>query len=147
MNIFEQAAHVYERPYADITIGEQALLVKTITHADIEAYAALTGDVNPVHLLEDFAKHTMFKERIAHGMLIASYISTVLGTKLPGKNTIYLSQQVSFRAPVKIGDTIRIVAEVTEKRDDKKMITLTTNVYNQFEKVVVTGIAVVMKLN
>jgi 3-hydroxybutyryl-CoA dehydratase len=88
----------------------------------------------------------MFKERIAHGMLVASCISTILGTKLPGKNTIYLSQNVAFKAPVKIGDRIRVIAEVIQKRDDKKIITLQTNVYNQFDKLVVEGTAAILKM-
>ena len=93
--------------------------LQKITDEDVINFAKLTGDVNPIHILDSFAKTTMFKERIAHGMLVSSFISTILGTKLPGKNTIYLSQNVSFRAPVKIGDTLRVVAEVIKKRDDK----------------------------
>lgn len=145
MNPFKKAESVQELYYDDIQIGDQASLTKTITNDDIISFAKLTGDVNPIHLLDSFAKTTMFKERIAHGMLISSYISTVLGTKLPGKNTIYLSQNVAFRAPVKIGDTVRVVAEVIEKRDDKRIITIQTNVYNQLNKVVVEGTATVMK--
>ncbi|WP_028399371.1 MaoC family dehydratase [Ectobacillus panaciterrae] len=146
MNLFKEAEQVPELRYDGIHVGDQASLVKTITDEDIQTFAQLTGDVNPVHLLDAFAQTTMFKERIAHGMLIASYISTILGTKLPGKNTIYLSQNVAFKAPVKIGDTIRVVAEVIQKRDDKKIITLQTNVYNQFDKLVVEGSAAVLKL-
>lgn len=86
-----------------------------------------------------------FKERIAHGLLSGSFISTVLGMKLPGPNTIYLSQNFKFIAPVKIGDTIKVIVEVMEKRDDKKLITLKTQVRNQSEELVVDGEAVVMK--
>ena len=86
----------------------------------------------------------MFKERIAHGMLVSSFISTILGTKLPGKNTIYLSQNVSFRAPVKIGDTLRVVAEVI-KNVTIKIITLQTNIYNQSDDIVVEGTATILK--
>ncbi len=146
MNLFQEAQVVPERAYGEIQIGEQASLTKTITDEDIQAFAKLTGDVNPVHLLDSFAQTTMFKERIAHGMLVASLISAVLGTKLPGKNTIYLSQNVSFKAPVKIGDTVTVIAEVVQKRDDKKIMTLETNVYNQHKKLVVAGSAVVMKM-
>jgi 3-hydroxybutyryl-CoA dehydratase len=85
MNLFQEAQVVPERAYGEIQIGEQASLTKTITDEDIQAFAKLTGDVNPVHLLDSFAQTTMFKERIAHGMLVASLISAVLGTKLPGK--------------------------------------------------------------
>ncbi|MEH6890134.1 MaoC family dehydratase [Bacillus sp. JJ864] len=145
MNPFREAESVHELYYDDIHIGDQASLTKTIANEDIITFAKLTGDVNPIHLLDSFAKTTMFKERIAHGMLVSSFISTILGTKLPGKNTIYLSQNIAFRAPVKIGDTLRVIAEVIEKRDDKRFITLQTNIYNQYNKVVVEGTATVMK--
>ncbi|PEA56014.1 3-hydroxybutyryl-CoA dehydratase [Bacillus pseudomycoides] len=145
MNPFREAESVHELYYDDIHIGDQASLTKTIANEDIITFAKLTGDVNPIHLLDSFAKTTMFKERIAHGMLVSSFISTILGTNLPGKNTIYLSQNIAFRAPVKIGDTLRVVAEVVEKRDDKRIITLQTNIYNQYNKVVVEGTATVMK--
>lgn len=145
MNPFKEAESVQELYYDDIQVGDQASLTKKITEDDIISFAKLTGDVNPIHLLDSFAKTTMFKERIAHGMLVSSYISTVLGTKLPGKNTIYLSQNVAFRAPVKIGDVVRVVAEVTSKRDDKRIITIQTNVYNQSNTIVVEGTATVMK--
>ena len=122
MNPFQEAQTVPELRYDEIQVGDQASLTKTITDEDVINFAKLTGDVNPIHILDSFAKTTMFKERIAHGMLVSSFISTILGTKLPGKNTIYLSQNVSFRAPVKIGDTLRVVAEVIKKRDDKKSL-------------------------
>lgn len=146
MDIYEKSKHVVERSYADIHIGDTAEVVKTITDEDIVAFAQLTGDVNPIHLDDEFAKKTFFKERIAHGMLTASFISTVLGTQLPGTNTIYLSQNLKFKAPVKIGDTITAVAEVVEKRDDKKLIKLRTNLVNQQQKIVVEGEAMVMKM-
>ena len=88
----------------------------------------------------------MFKDRICHGILTTSFISTVIGMKLPGANTIYLSQEVTFKAPVYIGDTIKAEVEVVEKRDDKKIIDLKTTVKNQDEKIVVEGNAKVMKM-
>ena len=120
MNLLEQSKLVPDVRYDDITIGDKATFTKSITDDVIQSFATFTGDVNPIHLDKEFASTTMFQQRIAHGMLVASFISTVLGTKLPGKNTIYLSQQVSFKAPVSIGDTISVVAEVIKKRDDKK---------------------------
>ncbi|AMA73789.1 MULTISPECIES: MaoC family dehydratase [Aneurinibacillus] len=146
MDVYEKAKHVVERAYEDINIGDKAEISKTITNEDIVAFAELTGDVNPIHLDEEFAKKTFFKERIAHGMLTASFISTILGTQLPGTNTIYLSQNVKFKAPVKIGDTVRVIAEVVEKRDDKKIIKLHTTLVNQNGITVVEGEAVVMKM-
>lgn len=146
MNIYEQSKNVVEKSYADIHVGDKAELVRTIEDKDIVIFAELTGDVNPIHLDDEFAKTTFFKGRIAHGMLTASYISTILGTQLPGTNTIYLSQNLKFKAPVKIGDEITVVAEVLEKRDDKKLIKLQTNVLNSAGKVVVEGEAMVMKM-
>lgn len=146
MNIYEKSKQVIERSYADIHIGDTSEIIKTITEEDIVAFATLTGDVNPIHLDEEFAKTTFFKGRIAHGMLTASFISTVLGTQLPGTNTIYLSQNLKFKAPVKIGDTITAMAEVIEKRDDRRLIKLRTNLINQEQKVVVEGEAMVMKM-
>ncbi|MEH6993828.1 MaoC family dehydratase [Neobacillus drentensis] len=146
MNIFALSKEVKEILYDDIQIGDQAEITKLVTAEDIERFAELSGDVNPIHLLDEFAKESLFKERIAHGSLASSYISTILGTKLPGKNTIYLSQQVSFKAPVKIGDELTVIATVLSKRDDKRIITLSTNVNNQREELVVEGTAVVKKL-
>jgi 3-hydroxybutyryl-CoA dehydratase len=134
-----------ELMYKDIQIGDTDSFTKTITDYDIEQFARLTGDFNPVHLDPEYAKQTPFKERIAHGILSGSIISTVLGMRLPGPNTIYLSQNFKFLLPVKIGDTIKAHVEVVEKRDDKKIIKLKTEVINQRQEVVVDGEAVVMK--
>lgn len=134
-----------ELMYEDIQIGDTAVFSKTITDFDIYQFAGLTGDFNPMHIDNEFAKDTFFKERIAHGLLTGSFISTVLGMKLPGPNSIYLSQNFKFLAPVKIGDTVKATVEVVEKRDDKKIIKLITHVYNQRMEMVVDGEAVVMK--
>src|SRR3569833_2834949 len=93
--------------------GMTAVFSKTVTEADIVLFAGITGDTNPVHLDEEFAKPTMFKGRIAHGMLTAGFISAVFGTKLPGPGCIYLSQSLKFKAPVKIGDTVKARVTVT----------------------------------
>jgi 3-hydroxybutyryl-CoA dehydratase len=134
-----------ELAYDEIKIGDRASLSLRITEAHIVAYAEITGDVNPVHVDAEFAKHTMFGERIAHGMLVAGLISAVLGTQLPGPNSIYLGQELRFMAPVKIGDTVTAVVTVTEKRDDKRIIKLQTTVSNQRGEVVIDGTAVVKK--
>ena len=94
----------------DLEIGQTAELRRTVTAPDIDAFAAVTGDTNPVHLDEAYAAATPFKGRIAHGMLSAGYISAVLGTTLPGPGAIYVSQTLNFRRPVRIGD--EVVAEV-----------------------------------
>jgi 3-hydroxybutyryl-CoA dehydratase len=134
-----------ELAYDEIKLGDEASLSLTITEAHIVAYAGITGDVNPVHVDAEFAKQTMFGERIAHGMLVAGLISAVLGTQLPGPNSIYLGQELRFTAPVKIGDTVTAVVTVTEKRDDKKIIKLQTTVSNQRGEVVIEGSAVIKK--
>ena len=92
--------------FEDLTVGMEASYVRTVTEADLQAFAAVTGDTNPIHLDAAYAAATPFKERIAHGMLSAGYISAVLGTRLPGPGAIYVSQSLSFRGPVKIGDTV-----------------------------------------
>ena len=134
-----------ELMYEDIQIGDTAIFSKTISEFDIYQFAGITGDFNPMHINEEFADTTIFEDRIAHGLLTGSFISTVLGMKLPGPNSIYLSQSFSFTAPVKIGDTITAKVEVIEKQDEKKFIKLKTQVWNQHKKMVVDGEALVMK--
>lgn len=136
---------IRELTYEEIEIGDSAAFSKTIAEIDIYQFAGITGDFNPMHVDKEYAGTTFFKERIAHGMLTASFISTVLGMKLPGPNTIYLEQTVRFLAPVKIGDTICARVEVIEKIDAKKQIRLRTTVTNQHGKTVVDGEALVMK--
>ena len=104
-----------ELMYEDIQIGDTATFSKTISEFDIYQFAGITGDFNPMHINEEFADTTIFEDRIAHGLLTGSFISTVLGMKLPGPNSIYLSQSFSFTAPVKIGDTITAKVEGNRK--------------------------------
>ena len=130
--------------YEDISVGQSAEYVRTITEKDILGFAEVSGDHNPVHLDENYAKQTIFKGIIAHGMLSASFISTVLAKELPGPGTIYLSQDLKFKRPVKIGDTITTYVEVLNKQDDKKRIFLKTICKNQDNIDVITGEAVVM---
>ena len=135
-----------ELAYADIKIGDEASLSRTITEAHIVNFAGITGDFNPVHVDAEYAQQSMFGERICHGMLMAGLISAVLGMQLPGSNAIYLGQDLKFTAPVKIGNTVTVTATVTEKRDDKRIIKLRTTVSNQKGELVVDGNAVVKKL-
>jgi 3-hydroxybutyryl-CoA dehydratase len=129
---------------SSLTLGQKATLSKTFTHEDILTFAEVSGDHNPVHLDEAYAKTTRFGKRIAHGMLVASLISAVIGNELPGTGTIYLGQELSFKAPVFIGDTITAVVEVTALREDKPVITLSTNCYNQDNQLVIGGKATVL---
>ena len=124
--------------------GETAKLVKTITQSDIEQFAELVGDRNPVHVNPDFAKKTRFGRPIAHGMWGLSLVSAVLGTKLPGPGTIYLSQTVQFKAPVFAGDTLTAKVKVLEVRQDKPIVKLETTCENQKGELILTGESVVL---
>lgn len=130
--------------YEEISIGQTASYTKQVTEVDIQLFAAVSGDVNPVHLDADYAAGTMFGERIAHGMLTGAIISAALAMELPGPGTIYLSQNLRFRLPVKIGDTITVVLKVTEKHDRRKIVTLDCQASNAAGKVVASGSAEVM---
>lgn len=131
--------------YDDIHIGDKAAMSKTISEHDVYAYAGVTGDFNPVHVNAEFAKESIFGERIAHGMISAGLISAVLGTELPGIDTIYMNQNLSFLAPVKYGDTLTATVECLEKDDAKHRIIFKTTVTNQNGKIVTDGKARVMK--
>ncbi len=112
--------------FEDLVIGQTARIAKTITEADILLFAAVSTDTNPVHLDAEAAAQSVFKERVAHGMLSAGLISAVLGTRLPGHGTVYLAQTLQFRRPVRIGDTVTAEAEVTALDAERKRVTLKT---------------------
>ncbi|MDR7868698.1 MAG: MaoC family dehydratase [Sporomusaceae bacterium] len=131
--------------FAEINIGDKASMTKTVSEHDVYTFAGVSGDFNPVHIDAEFAKTTMFKERIAHGMLSAGFISAVLGTSLPGRNTIYLGQELAFKAPVKIGDTVTATVEAIEKIPEKNRLIFRTTVTNQDGTVVIDGKATVLK--
>ncbi len=125
-------------------VGQAASLSKTITETDIVLYAGITGDFNPAHIDDEYAKASRFKGRIAHGMLSAGLISAVLGTRLPGPGALYLGQQLKFLAPVFVGDTITAKVEIVKMREDKPILTLRTDCYNQHGEKVIEGEAVVL---
>ncbi len=128
-----------------LSIGDSASMTKTVTDADVVAFAKVTGDTQPLHLDDAFAAKTRFKKRIAHGMLSAGLISAVLGTKLaPNNVVVYLSQQMRFRLPVMIGDTITAEAEVTAIDAEKRIVTVRTDCTNQNGDVVLKGEATVL---
>jgi len=129
--------------FEELSVGMSASFAKTVTESDIVLYAGLSGDFNPVHVNEEIAKETMFAGRIAHGMLSAGFISTVLGTRLPGPGCIYVSQNLKFKAPVRIGDTVRAEVEVVSTQADKKFVTLRT-VCRVKDKVVIDGEATLL---
>jgi 3-hydroxybutyryl-CoA dehydratase len=123
--------------------GDWAEFTKTISEADVYLFAGVTGDLNPAHVDETYARTTFFKTRIAHGMLLAGLISTVIGTQLPGPGTIYVRQELDFLAPVRFGDTVTARAEVMEILADKNRVRLKTTCVNQEGKAVVDGVALV----
>ncbi|MFX0015684.1 MAG: MaoC family dehydratase [Promethearchaeota archaeon] len=132
--------------YSEIKIGQKAELKRTITEEDIVKFADVSGDRNPLHLDESYASSTFFKGRVAHGMLSAAFISAVLANKLPGPGSIFLRQELDFKRPVRIGDTLNITVEVIEKKDEKEHIILKTTCVNQRNELTVSGIATVMPM-
>lgn len=132
------------KPMDELTVGMAAELSRTYDEWDIFIFAAVTGDINPAHTDEAFAEETLFRGRVAHGMLTSSLISAVIGTQLPGPGTIYLSQDLKFRRPVRIGDTITARVEIVSLSQEKNIATLRTTCVNQRGETVLEGEAVVM---
>lgn len=129
--------------FSELKVGQRASIQKTFTSSDVEAFAQVSMDTNPIHLDEEYAKTTVFGRRIVHGILTSGLISAVLANKLPGPGTIYLGQELRFTAPVFLGDTITAEVEIAEIREDKKIIKLNTTCTNQDGKAVITGLATV----
>ena len=129
--------------FEDLEEGMTDVFAKTITDADIIGFAGVSGDTNPLHLNHEFASGTIFKGRVAHGMLTASLISMVIGTKLPGPGCIYVSQNLRFRAPVRTGDTVTATCMVTKLIPEKRLIELST-MCTVADKPVVEGDATIL---
>lgn len=127
----------------EIQVGDAAEFDKTVSESDIYLFAGITGDFNPAHVNEEYAKNTFFKTRIAHGILVAGFISTVIATRLPGPGTIYLKQDLQFLAPVHMGDTITARVEVVAVEREKNRVRLKTTCANQTGKAVLSGEALV----
>ena len=132
------------KKYEEIAIGDCESVTVVVSDDKVVQFADITGDENPIHLNEDYARKSVFGERIAHGLLTAALISAVLGTKLPGPGAVYISQNLKFMAPVKIGDKVTAIVEVVGKKDDKKRVTLKTNCFNNEGKAVIIGEAVML---
>lgn len=139
MHRSELHGHYFE----DLKVGMTAVYSKTITEADILMFAGVSGDTNPLHLDHDFAAETMFKGRIAHGMLAASLLSTIFGTKLPGPGCVYISQNLRFKAPVRAGDTVVARVTVHELIPDKHRVFFHCSCKVR-DTVVIDGDAVIM---
>jgi 3-hydroxybutyryl-CoA dehydratase len=132
-----------KRKFEDIQIGEKVSFGKTLTEADVFAFAGITADFNPIHVNAEFAKNSFFGKRVAHGMLTASLINQTL-TNLGGLGTIHLTQTVKFMAPVFIGDTVTVASEVASKDPGKNRMTVKSTVTNQEGKTVLEGEALIM---
>jgi phosphotransacetylase/acyl dehydratase len=137
-------SRIENRTFAELQVGDSASIVRTLTHRDIELFAVMSGDVNPAHVDEEFARSDMFHHVIAHGMWGGALISTVLGTQLPGPGAIYLGQSLRFRRPVALGDTITITVKVTEKIEEKNRVLLDCVATNQNGEIVISGTAEVI---
>ena len=129
------------KKYQDIFIGDKETLSHVITKEDIGKFVELTGDDNKLHVDEKFASTTQFKKPVVHGMLGASFISTIIGTKIPGDGALWFSQTLEFLLPVRIGDHLTVIAEVIKKNDKEKIIELKTEIFNQNKQIVTKGIA------
>src|SRR5271167_2119029 len=144
MRFAAAADRIENRTFSELKVGDSASISRVLTYKDIELFAIMSGDVNPAHVDEEFAKSDMFHKIIAHGMWGGALISTVLGTQLPGPGAIYLGQSLRFRKPVGLGDTITVTVKVTEKDPEKHRVTLECQASNQRGEVVISGIAEVI---
>lgn len=127
-----------KRSYEDIKTGDRSAFSKTVTEADVFAFCGISGDFNPIHVDEVSAKQTRWQGRIAHGMLVAGMVAQTLSA-ITGDGGVHVSQAVSFEAPVRIGDTVTVVSEVTEKREDKRRVVVESVWTNQNGATVITG--------
>ena len=140
----EEVEYIENRTFDEISIGETASLTRVLTKDDILLFAAVSGDVNPAHVDEEFARSDVFQKIIAHGMWGAALISTVLGTALPGPGTIYVGQTLRFRRPVAVGDSITVTVRAQEKQPEKRRVTFDCQCTNQAGEVVILGTAEVI---
>lgn len=127
--------------YADFEVGQRASFAKTITEADLALFVAITGDTNPLHVDDTFARRTFFRSRIAHGLLSGSLVSTVIGTLLPGPGAIYRAQSFEFLRPVHVGDTLTAWVEVTAVDPAAECLALSTWIDDQDGNTVIRGAA------
>lgn len=140
----DQPQQITNRTFDEITVGDTATYSRLVTDREIQLFAAVSGDHNPVHLDPDYAATTQFGECIAHGMLTGAFISAAVAMLLPGPGAIYLGQTLQFRAPVTLGDTVTVNLEVTDKHPSKPWLTIACTVCNQNAKTVARGEATIM---
>jgi 3-oxoacyl-[acyl-carrier protein] reductase len=132
--------------FEEIRVGEKAEITHHITEDDLQRFVSLTGDYNPLHMNDSYAEKTTFKKRVVHGMLTASFISTIIGTKLPGKGALWFSQNLNFLLPARIGDTIQVEAVVKHKSLSNRIIVMEINIFNQLGQKLIDGEAKVKLL-
>ncbi len=135
---------ISNRTFDELRVGDSASIERTLNRHDIELFAAMSGDVNPAHLDDDYAINNLFHEVIGHGMWVGALISTVLGTEMPGPGTIYLGQSLRFHNPVRVGDTLQVKVTIKSKDDSRHRATIDCHVTNQDDKPVVTGEAEIL---
>lgn len=129
--------------FEDLTVGMRAEFIRPVTNDSVQSFAEVSGDWNKLHFDEDYASDTMFQGRIAHGMLSASFISTIFGTIMPGEGSIYMAQNLRFTAPVRRGDSVKAVVEVTDIVTERKRVTFKTQCFVG-DTLVVDGDATIM---
>jgi acyl dehydratase len=144
MAIVRETAFIENRTYDEIRVGDSAAVARTLTMQDIQLFAIVSGDVNPAHLDDDWARSSLFGEVIGHGLWGGALISSVLGNELPGPGTIYVSQSLRFSRPVKVGDTLTVTVTCTRKVDEKKRVVFECLCANQHGKTVISGEAEVL---
>jgi phosphotransacetylase/acyl dehydratase len=144
MSFASTVDHIENRTFSELKVGDSASISRTLSSKDIELFAIMSGDVNPAHVDEEFAKSDMFHKIIAHGMWGGALISTVLGTQLPGPGAVYVSQSLRFWRPVAVGDTITVTVKVAEMDASKHRVTLECQATNQHSDIVITGTAEVI---
>jgi len=133
-----------ELSFDDISIGQKESFSKKITESMLDEFSKFSGDLNPLHMDDEFADSSTFGKRIVHGMLLASFFSQLIGMKLPGKNALYFSQTLNFRSPCYINDEIQVVGKVTEKSNSTKIITVSTSIFNNSGICLIDGVAKVI---
>lgn len=146
MTYRQEEIQVKQFDFEDISVGQQSFITHTITKSDVDTFAALTGDFNPLHVDETFASTTMFHKPVVHGMLSASFISTMIGTQLPGSGALWTSQSLEFLRPAFQGDTITVVSTVTQKSESSRMLVLATSITNQHGQELIKGTSTVKAL-
>lgn len=130
--------------FDEIKIGLEYKFTEKITKSSLDSFANLSGDYNPLHMDENYAKNTKFKKRVCHGMFLASFFSKLVGMYIPGKNALYFSQTLDFQNPCFVDDIVTVQGQVIDKSDSTRIITLKTSIYNQTGLCLVDGIAKVM---